>query len=188
MLEIYYGPMFSGKSDSLAKRAEEITSEGKKIIAFKPSIDNRFSKNDIVSRTGRRIEAYSVMSEKDIESVLGVRSSTLPEYLFFDEVQFFDSSVIELVKELSKELNIVAGGLDLDYMGKPFEMTSELLKIADVKNQLYAYCSVEGCKCNACNTFKKNISSGVRVEIGDVDLYESRCHKHWLEGMKEQGF
>ena len=50
------GPMFSEKSGELIKRcllAEKY--QNKKVIVYKPALDNRYSEDEVVSRIGLRI-------------------------------------------------------------------------------------------------------------------------------------
>ena len=65
-LEIICGPMFSGKTEALIKRANELIKDNKTICMFKPSIDNRYSKNYIVSHNNKKIKCHVVKSPQEI--------------------------------------------------------------------------------------------------------------------------
>lgn len=48
-IEVICGPMFAGKSEEIIRRVKRIEYAKKKVLCFKPSIDNRYSKDEIVS-------------------------------------------------------------------------------------------------------------------------------------------
>ena len=50
MIEVITGPMFSGKSEELIKRIRILSYAEIPTLVIKPSIDNRFSNTDIISR------------------------------------------------------------------------------------------------------------------------------------------
>ena len=51
-IEVITGPMFSGKTESLIKQLHLENTQAKKVICLKPSIDDRYHKNKIVSQYG----------------------------------------------------------------------------------------------------------------------------------------
>ncbi len=51
-LEVITGPMFSGKTEELLKRINILKIAGINSLVIKPKFDKRFSKDEIVSRTG----------------------------------------------------------------------------------------------------------------------------------------
>ena len=48
-IEVICGPMFSGKSEELIRRLRRAMIARKRVEVFKPTIDNRYSDNEIVS-------------------------------------------------------------------------------------------------------------------------------------------
>lgn len=182
MIEVYYGPMCSGKSDRLASVVNNAERAGKTVLGFKPKIDDRFSKNSIVSRTGKSVIAVPVKDSNEIYTTLE-ELSLLPDVVIIDEVQFFDEGITASIKSLSnKGIHVVVGGLDLDFMGEPFEITMRTIALSHVATKLTAFCSVHGCCEPASRTFKK-VKSGKRIEVGDA-IYEPRCEAHWREGIE----
>lgn len=100
------GPMFSGKTTELLrlKSREEIAKRHS--FVFKPDLDNRYSKKEIVNHNGIKEEAVVVKNSleilKNIEDYLSSqRSKEVPLInIFIDEVQFFDSNIINVIKEV----------------------------------------------------------------------------------------
>ena len=65
-MEIIVGPMFSGKSEELIRRVKRAIIAKQKVFVFKPKIDNRYSKTDVVSHNGETIEGHAVENSKEI--------------------------------------------------------------------------------------------------------------------------
>lgn len=174
-LHVICGPMFSGKTTFLLNSIERAKQINDDILVIKPAFDNRYSESKIVSHDGRSADAFSIFKFPDFP----VNS----EYLFFDEIQFFcaphfKDNIIEKIRIfLSMGKNIVACGLDTNWMGYPFEVTASLVAMADKVTKLKSRCSV--CKSPASKTFKKSDSKNI-IELGSNDKYEPRCNKHWL--------
>lgn len=174
-LDVICGPMFAGKSTELLKRILWARNgENRKILVIKPAFDTRYDATRIVSHDGLASDAVAVR-----------RWPTLPaecSEVFIDEAQFFvkphyEGDLVGEVRELlAAGINVVCAGLDADWRGQPFEMTARLLAMADQVTKLRANCTV--CGQPAGKTFKK-ISNGQQVELGQNDLYEARCNRHW---------
>ena len=65
-LEVICGCMFAGKTEELIRRINVLSFAKKKIIVFKPSVDNRYSSTDIVSHAGTKVPCIVVNSAKEI--------------------------------------------------------------------------------------------------------------------------
>lgn len=176
-LEVIAGPMFAGKSSELLKRMLFLGYSGKKILALKPVIDDRYDANQIVTHNQLKHEALAVI---DLELVKD--NYTIKPYnfhtIFIDEVQFFDKKeTLWFVEESLREgVNVVCSGLDQDSRGAPFETTAYLLAIADEITKITAFCNV--CGQTASKTQRLRASGG-RVNVGGAETYEPRCHEHW---------
>ena len=55
-IEVICGPMFAGKTEELIRRIKTLQYGKKKIKVFKPRIDDRYSKTEIASHSGYRVE------------------------------------------------------------------------------------------------------------------------------------
>jgi thymidine kinase len=177
--------MFSGKSDELIRRLNLAFIGKKKVICFKPSIDNRFSETKIVSRTGAEIDSISVPggSVWSTHSVLMNTDWEQYDVIGFDEIQFFNPDVCVFIEKLAGAgKRVIVSGLDLDYNNVPFEITSLVAARAEFVDKLSAVCSV--CGGLASRTFRK-VDSKERVVVGDK-IYEARCRKCYSEGMFEK--
>nr|WP_284142964.1 hypothetical protein [Caloranaerobacter azorensis] len=59
-IEVVVGPMYSGKSEELIRRLRRAQIARQKIQVFKPSIDDRYSFDEVVSHNGEKIKAIPV--------------------------------------------------------------------------------------------------------------------------------
>ena len=113
-IEVICGPMFAGKSEEIIRRIRRIEYAKKKVICFKPGIDNRYSPDEIVSHNMTKKKSYVISSSKDILKYLDDDVYAV----VIDEVQFLDHDIVSLCEQLAnKGIRVIVGGLDLDFRG-----------------------------------------------------------------------
>ncbi len=168
-IEIICGGMFSGKSEELIRRARRTQYAQQKIQVFKPSIDNRYSDEYVVSHSQMKLPSILVADTKEIRAKIEEDTQVIA----IDEVQFFDEDVIELVGELADGgKRVILAGLDMDYMGKPFGPMPHLLAIADYITKLQAICV----KCgNPAGRTQRLSHDKEQIVVGADNIYEARC-------------
>ena len=172
-IEVICGPMFSGKTEELIRLVKRAQIGKQRVQIFKPAIDVRYDKEDVVSHSSQSIKAEPVESAVDI--LLRLKDST--RVVAIDEVQFFDESVITVVKKLAaRGYRVICAGLDLDYKGQPFGPISSLLALATEVKKLKAVCTV--CGNEATRSQRLSAIEG-RVLLGETDHYEARCLGHY---------
>ncbi|WP_029608655.1 thymidine kinase [Mycoplasma simbae] len=174
-LEVITGPMFSGKTEELLKRVNTLKWADVKTLIIKPKFDSRFSESELVSRTGAKLPAHNVTHSKQI---LELWNSSY-KAVAIDEMNFFDADLPAVVEELlSKNVNVLISGLDLDFLRKPFGVGPQLMAIADEVSKLKAVCRV--CKQPAGFSFRKHKSMEQNL-LGDNE-YEARCRECHIKG------
>lgn len=178
-IEIICGPMFAGKSEELIRRIKRLEYAKKKTLVFKPSIDLRYSANEVVSHSNLKTKSIAIKESKEILDY--VDSSTFA--IAVDEVQFLDKDIIYLAQKLAlKGIRVILGGLDTDFRGEPFPITASLMTIAEDVLKLTAICVV----CGAPATKTQRIINGKPahysdpiIKVGAAEAYEPRCrHCH----------
>jgi len=179
-ITIISGPMFSEKSGELIKRCKKMEKYGRKrVVCFKPSIDNRFSENEIVSRIGLKMKAIPIDKELDDKTYEDIMErAKFCDIVAFDEAQFFSNRIVDIVKELAYcGKRVLVAGLNLDYRGKTFGPMGDLMVQADEIVSLTAYCSC----CGRPAIFTQRLIDGKPAKegpielIGDTEAYEPRC-------------
>jgi thymidine kinase len=176
-IEVVIGPMYSGKSEELIRRITRAKIARQKVQVFKPAIDNRYSKSDVVSHNGDKAEAVCVASSSEILSLVDPNADVIA----IDEVQFFDLGVVDVCKRLAdKNKRVICAGLDMDFKGEPFGPVPILLSIAEFVDKIQAICVVCG---NPATRTQRLINgkparySDPIVLVGAQEAYEARCRK-----------
>lgn len=177
-IEVVCGSMFSGKSEELIRRVKRAQFAKQKIIVFKPEIDARYSKEEVVSHNGTKVIAIPVPSSKHIREF----DKTGYEIIAIDEVQFFDEGIVETVIELANEgFRVILAGLDQDFRGEPFGPMPQLLAIAEHITKLQAVCMVCGSPASRTQRLVNGKPAGYDdpvVLVGAAESYEARCRQH----------
>jgi len=183
-LEVITGPMFSGKSEELARRLRRATYANRRIMVIKPTQDHRKSRSIfVIIQEDPRLKDYKYLATqtlshpKELENLI---NAFHPDILAIDETQFLEAKFLEYIEELleknkSRGFTIIAAGLDMDAWRKPFGIMPQLMAMADEVLKLTAICPIcLGENGPAIFTQKKG-GSGEKIEIGDAKIYEARC-------------
>lgn len=180
-LHLFTGPMFAGKTESLVKEILFRTYFGEidrdAVGIFKPAIDTRHEQDKIVSHNGATVSARPVSRACDIP-----RSGLL--LAFFDEVQFFtapgfEGDLLDVVRALRAEgTEVFCAGLDMDYMGRAFEVTAALMAEASHVQRFTATCA--RCGAPATRTVRHE-NMAERLLVGARGSYSPMCTEHWFE-------
>ena len=176
-LETIVGAMFAGKTSELLKRILWAKHQNKKIIVIKPSIDNRYSNDKIITHNDLSHECHAMTNWKKTLEKFSFQKRNV-DMVFLDEIQFMDTvdtlSNVDII--LNNGIDVVCAGLDQDSRGKPWETSSMLLGLSDKIVKIYGFCNV--CGLEATKTFRKT-EGGQRTQVGAANIYEPRCLKHW---------
>jgi thymidine kinase len=177
-VEVVCGSMFSGKTDELIRRLVRATIAKQKVQVFKPAIDIRYAVEKVASHAGSTFDAIPVENSAEIRSKLDKDTTVVG----IDEAQFFDSKVVEIVKELAtKGVRVIVAGLDTDFRGEPFGSMPMLMSEAEDVLKLHAICMV--CGDEASRTQRLVNGKPARYDepvviVGASELYEARCRVH----------
>ena len=167
--------MFSGKTEELIRRMKRAQIANLKTEIFKPAIDNRYDAVNVVSHDANAIVSQPVQHSQNIlllahdADVVGI-----------DEAQFFDEGIVNVCEQLALNgTRVIAAGLDMDYLGKPFGPVPQLLAVADYITKLHAICV--HCGNIASISYRKTKQTG-QVVIGELNIYEPRCRVCYAKG------
>lgn len=172
-IEVVCGPMFSGKTEELIRRVKRAQIAKQRVQIFKPAIDVRYDKEDVVSHSSQSIKSEPV--ETAVEILIRLKDST--RVVAIDEIQFFDEGIITVVSKLAaRGYRVICAGLDLDYRAQPFGPMGTLLAMADEVVKIHAICTI----CGAPATRSQRLSaSKAQVLLGETEAYEARCRGHY---------
>ncbi len=176
-IEVICGGMFAGKTEELIRRITRIQLAKREVIVFKPVIDNRYGKDDVVSHSQRRIKSIALNNSSELLGYL----DHLPYAVAIDEAQFFDEKIIEVAEYLADHgVRVIVAGLDRDFRGEPFGVMPDFLARAEYVTKLQAICQV----CGEPATRTQRIIDGQPAYYDDPiilvsakEKYEARCRR-----------
>ena len=183
-LIVHTGSMFSGKTTSLWRELYRMNIANYKVVAFKPSIDDRDGDKQIVTHDNLSLDAIKVA---DLNDILSYAKDNEIDAIGIDELQFFPNDPSEVVEIFNKlmamNITIVVSGLDMDYKTRPFEIIKEIMPLADELIKHHAICA--SCGADAWASYRKS-SDDSRIQIGAQNLYEPLCRSCYNDKMKER--
>lgn len=179
-IEVICGCMFAGKTEELIKRIKVLEYAKKKVVAIKPSIDTRYSKEMIASHSGLFCECICV-EPNNLTAIEKYVDDDSIEAIIIEEVQFFDHGIVEICEKLANaKKRVIVAGLDTDFKGEPFRVVADLLAKAEFITKLSAVCSC----CGAPATKTQRLVNGKPAKyddpiimVGASECYEARCRK-----------
>lgn len=173
-----YGTMNSGKSIEVLRTAHNYEEQGKNILLFTPSIDNRYGMGNVTSRIGLQKQAIVVNASTDMYAL---SKEHMPHCVLIDEAQFLSESQVERLTDICDELNIpvIAYGLRSDFLGSLFEGSRALFAIADKIEEIKTvcwYCDRKAIMNMRCKDGKP-VFHGEQIQIGGNESYIPVCRK-----------
>ena len=179
-IEVIVGPMFSGKSEELIRRLRRAEIGKQRVQIFKPVIDQRYSKNGIVSHSGLEIPSELVTKGSEILEKVAPRT----EVVGIDEAQFLGETIVADCARLAEMgKRVIVTGLDTDFMGRPFEPMPRLLAVAEEITKLLAICM--RCGNPAVHT-QRLVASDELIVVGAGGMYEARCRRCFEPQLAQQ--
>ncbi len=178
-LVVRHGPMWSDKTTWLIEKL----SGSKQAVAFKPSIDNRYTSKAVLrSHNGAEAEAILVDTKRP-KTLWEKIKEKKADRVVIDETNFFDDKLIKVIKKiLSQGVDVYAAGLLLDSDRKEFGPTKKLTQIADEVIEGRARCDFHFangfCLNPAKFTYAKRKKESQLV-VGAADLYGAACVEHY---------
>ena len=162
--------MFSGKTEELIRRMKRAKFAKQKVEIFKPSLDTRYSDEDVVSHDKNTIRSTPI----DSSGAILLLASDI-DVVGIDEAQFFDDGLVEVCNQLANNgIRVIVAGLDMDYKGIPFGPIPALCAIAYEVTKVHAICV----KCGAlAYVSHRLIHNDKRVLLGEKDEYEPLCRE-----------
>lgn len=153
-----------------------------KVEIFKPLVDKRYDEKEVVSHDQNSIQSTPIQHSsqlllltQDIE-VVGI-----------DEAQFFDDELPNVCSQLANSgIRVIAAGLDLDYLGRPFGPMPNLLAMAEFVTKVHAICIRTG---NLAHHSYRIAEGENLVQLGEKESYIPLSREAFVEAMenKEEG-
>ncbi len=178
-IEVICGSMFSGKTEELIRRLNRARIARQKVEIFKPAVDIRYDKAEVVSHDAKAVSSTPV---ENATQILFYAQDF--EVVGIDEAQFFSEELVSVCNELARNgKRVVVAGLDMDYLGHPFGPIPKLMATAEYVTKVHAICIRCG---NLANYSHRTVKDDKLVVLGETDIYEPLCRRCFLKARKEQ--
>ncbi len=168
-IEVVCGSMFSGKTEELIRRITRALIAKQSVKIFKPVVDVRYSKNEVVSHNKNTVGAFVIS-----ESIQILDLAKDCDVVGIDEAQFFDLELPNVCQELANQgKRVIIAGLDMDYKGIPFGAMPVLLSVAEFVTKVHAICL----RCGGLAAYSHRLDSTNEetILLGETDRYEPLC-------------
>lgn len=178
-IEVICGSMFSGKTEELIRRLKRAKFAKQKVEIYKPSIDVRYSEEEVVSHDSNSILSTPI----DSSGAILLLTSGI-DVVGIDEAQFFDMGLVDVCNELANQgIRVIIAGLEMEYKGIPFGPMPNLCAIADEVTKVHAICV----KCGQlAYVSHRTVKNDKRVLLGEQMEYEPLCRECYKRALKEE--
>ncbi len=192
MAKLYFrhGAVSSAKTMNLLAVAHNYKQQGKKVLLLKPSLDDRFGKDDIRSRAGLQQEADLLIGPET--NLLELSEDKRKVHcLLVDEVQFLDSHQIDQLRLITYlwRVPVICYGLRTDFRTNLFPGSKRLMELADSIEEIKTTCQF----CNKKAVFNLKHVNGVAdiegpaVQLGAEEKYYPCCYACYTQQLARAG-
>lgn len=178
MAKLYfrYGVVASAKTLNLLAVAHNYRQQGKKVLIFKPLLDDRFGQGKVRSRAGLEQKADLLLDKATPIPSTMLRGVSC---LLVDEAQFLSNATIDRLREIStrRGIPVICYGLRTDFRTQLFEGARRLLELADSIEEIKTTCAF----CNRKGVFNlkhrngKPTVEGPSIDLGAEEKYFPAC-------------
>jgi thymidine kinase len=186
-LELFIGPMFSGKTSKLVEIYKQCLFCNIPVAVINHSIDIRYHNNLLSTHDKIMIPCIQTNKLKDIwqydktinnsNSILQRMDDSLKlinaDVIIINEGQFFDDLLPAVEHMLQDNKKIYVGGLDGDFERKKFGQILDLIPLCDKVTKMTSLCGI--CKNGTPGIFSKRISLEKEQTVVGSDNYIPVC-------------
>lgn len=175
-IEVISGSMFSGKTEELIRRLKRAQFARQRVEIFKPTVDNRYDEEMVVSHDSNEIRSTPVPAAANIPML-----ADGCDVVGIDEAQFFDDEIVKVCNDLANQgIRVIVAGLDMDYKGNPFGPMPALMATAEYVTKVHAVCTRTG---NLANYSYRKAQSTDLVLLGEIEEYEPLSRAAYYKAM-----
>lgn len=162
--------MFSGKTQRLIARLCAAAGAGRRVLAIKHVIDDRYDATHLITHDEQRFPASRARSAAEIE-----RLAADAETIAIDEGHFFGRELVAVVQRLlAGGRDVVVAGLEFNAWGRPFEPMPTLAAQADAVHTHTAPCRRCG---EPAHYSQRLVPVATDLMVGGAEAYEPRCER-----------
>ena len=185
-LELFIGPMFSGKTSKLVEIYKQCLFCSIPVAVINHSIDTRYHNNLLSTHDKVMIPCIQTNKLKDIWQYETINESDIilpyiddsvklinADVIIINEGQFFEDLLPAVEHMLQHNKKIYVGGLDGDFERKKFGQILELIPLCDKVTKMTSLCGI--CKNGTPGIFSKRISAEKEQTVVGSDNYIPVC-------------
>ena len=186
-LELFIGPMFSGKTSKLVEIYKQCLFCSIPVAVINHSIDTRYHNNLLSTHDKVMIPCIQTNKLKDIwqyDETINESDIILPyiddsiklinaDVIIINEGQFFEDLLPAVEHMLKHNKKIYVGGLDGDFERKKFGQILDIIPLCDKVTKMTSLCGI--CKNGTHGIFSKRISSEKEQTVVGSDNYIPVC-------------
>ena len=182
-LELFIGPMFSGKTTRLVQIYKSTNHIEKKIVAINYYADRRYHETMLSTHDNQTIPCFFTKSLVEIwtnPKCNGWKELQDADVILINEGQFFED-IFDIVLDMVeiKHKNVFICGLDGDYKRQKFGRLLDLIPYCDKIEKLVAMCSI--CCDGTPGLFSCRLTTEtLQVCIGS-DNYMALCRNCYIQ-------
>ncbi|GKT32639.1 Thymidine kinase like protein [Aduncisulcus paluster] len=179
-IELICGPMFSGKSTELLRRANRFLLSQHSVLVIKYHKDNRYSEMCVATHDKTTMKAISCAKLLSPQMKAKIADNSV---IAIDEGQFFPDLVDFCELAACSGCVVMVAALDADFLRRPFAQIAELIPKAEKIDKLTAIC--KECFKEASFSFRKVDSDALEL-IGSKEVYIPVCRHCYFELQREK--
>ena len=177
-LEIVLGPMFSGKSSYVLSYIRKHRAVERAIVAVKPSIDNRYSAEEIVTHNQEKVPCVVWGTSVPLSPN---RFMLQADAVIVEEAQFFTGLRTFCEYMMGIGVHVVLVGLDGDTRRQPFRELLDCIPLANKVTKLSALCCQckDGTEAPYTRYKSDSLHTTDQIDVGGSEKYEAVCLRHY---------
>ena len=191
-LYFHYSTMNAGKSTLLLQASHNYYERGMQTYLLTATFDTRAGTGPLGSRIGLSADADMFTPNEDLFTKIKKRLDAGPcSCVFLDEAQFLSPQQVWQLARAVDDLSVpvMCYGLRVDFRGKLFPGSAELLALADEMREVrtICHCGKKATMVVRMDAEGRALTDGAQVQIGGNETYTSLCRKHWREATGDAG-
>jgi thymidine kinase len=169
-LVVIAGCMFAGKTTRLIAHLAAAQSAGRRVLAIKHQLDDRYDAVQLSTHDGRHFAGQAV---PDADAIVPLAKRA--DVLGIDEMHFFWQPLVAVCRRLRESgKEVITAGIDHDAWGQAFPAVAALKDAADDVELLTTPCSV----CGASARYSQRLQPVTDLTmVGGPGDYAPRCER-----------
>jgi thymidine kinase len=169
-LEIFVGPMYSGKTSKLLEIYKQYQFCNIPIEVINYSEDTRYHETMLSSHDKVMIPCIQTL---EIANVINHEKIQKAEVILINEGQFFQDLVPCVSKLLDQKKKVYVSGLDSDFERKKFGYLLDLIPTCDKVTKFHSFCSL--CRDGTAAIFSLRLTQEKEQKVIGSDNYIPVC-------------